>query len=174
MTSRTATLARRWATIAWLVASATPPASVARAAVPARIRPTRAAKSAARKRSRPDAPSVEPEGCRKLPPGRRLVRLNLKPDTDLNDLVAWISSITCKDFIVSGSIDAASKKVSIFAPETITPEEAYRLFLDALDSDGLTVQGTGKFLQIIETAKAKSSPIPLYVPEKTEADPPGD
>jgi hypothetical protein len=59
-------------------------------------------------------------------------------------------------------VASASKKVTIFAPQLITPEEAYRLFLDALDSAGLTVERTGRFLQIIETAKAKSSPIPFY------------
>lgn len=115
-----------------------------------------------RKRERQAAVIAPPDSCRKFPAGKRIVKLNLKPDTELDDLVAWISSITCKPFILPGNVASANKKVTIFAPQLITPEEAYRLFLDALDSLGLTVERTGRFLQIIETAKAKSSPIPFY------------
>jgi general secretion pathway protein D len=100
--------------------------------------------------------------CKKFPAGKRVVKLNLKPDTELGDLIAWISSITCKQFLLPGTIPSNSKKVTIVAPELITPEEAYRLFLGALDSVGLTVQPSGKVLRIIETVKAKSGPIPLY------------
>jgi len=56
-----------------------------------------------------------------------------------------------------------NSKVTIVAPELLSPEEAYRLFLDALDSVGLTVYPVGRFMRIIETAKAKSSPIPSYL-----------
>jgi hypothetical protein len=39
--------------------------------------------------------------CRKLPPGKRIVKLNLKPETEVIDLIGWISSITCSQFLVS-------------------------------------------------------------------------
>jgi general secretion pathway protein D len=100
--------------------------------------------------------------CKKFPSGKRIVKLNLKPDTELGDLISWISSITCKQFLLPGTIPANSKKVTVVAPELITPEEGYRLFLGALDSVGLTVQQDGKFLRIIETVKAKTSSIPIY------------
>jgi general secretion pathway protein D len=100
--------------------------------------------------------------CQALPAGKRVVKLNLKPDTELGDLISWISSVTCKQFLLPGTIPSNSKKVTIVAPELITPEEAYRLFLGALDSAGLTVQPSGKVLRIIETVKAKSAPIPLF------------
>ena len=100
--------------------------------------------------------------CRKFPANRRIVKLNMKPETDLGDLISWISSITCKQFVLPGTIPANSKKVTIIAPQLITPEEAYRLFLSALDSVGLTVAPSGKFLRIIETPRAKTSAIPLY------------
>ncbi len=100
--------------------------------------------------------------CRKFPANRRIVKLNMKPDTDLGDLISWISSITCKQFVLPGTIPANSKKVTIIAPQLITPEEAYRLFLSALDSVGLTVAPSGKFLRIIETPRAKTSAIPIY------------
>src|SRR4029077_17588884 len=100
--------------------------------------------------------------CKKFPSGKRIVKLNLKPDTELGDLIGWISSITCKQLLMPGTIPANSKKVTVVAPELITPEEAYRLFLGALASVGLTVQNDGKFFRIIETVKAKTSSIPLY------------
>jgi general secretion pathway protein D len=101
--------------------------------------------------------------CKKFPAGKRIVKLNLKPDTELGDLIAWISSITCKQFLLPGTIPANSKKVTVVAPELITPEEAYRLFLGALDSAGLTVEHSGRFERIVETAKIKTmGGIPVY------------
>ena len=100
--------------------------------------------------------------CKKFPAGKRVVKLNMKPDTELGDLLSWISSITCKQFLLPGTIPANSKKVTIIAPQLITPEEAYRLFLASLDSVGLTVEPSGKFLRIIETLRAKSTSIPVY------------
>lgn len=107
--------------------------------------------------------------CKKLPAGKRIVRLNLKPDTDVMDLIGWISSITCAQFIVS--VPVQGKKLTIISPELITPEEAYRLFFSALDSVGLTVESTGKFLRVVENAKARFAPLPLLGPnQKTPSD----
>ncbi len=105
-------------------------------------------------------PAEAGTSCLRLPAGKRVVKLNLKPDTDIADLVAWISSITCKQFVL-GDIPAAHAKVTIVAPSLITSGEAYRLFLEALDSVGLMVYPSGSFMRIIENAKAKSSPVPV-------------
>jgi general secretion pathway protein D len=107
--------------------------------------------------------------CKKFPPNKRIVKLNMKPETELGDLIAWISSITCRQFVLPGTIPANSKKVTIIAPQLITVEEAYRLFLAALDSVGLTVAPSGKFLRIIETPRAKTSSIPFYGDEGDSA-----
>jgi general secretion pathway protein D len=107
--------------------------------------------------------------CKKLPAGKRIVKLNLKPDTEVMDLIGWISSITCTQFIVSVPIQG--KKLTIISPQLITPEEAYRLFFSALDSLGLTVEPTGKFLRVVENAKARFTPLPLIGPnQKTPND----
>ena len=106
------------------------------------------------------APSGSGSACSKLPAGKRIVKLNLKPETEIADLVAWISSITCKQFVLA-DLPASHAKVTIVAPSLITPGEAYRLFLDALDSVGLTVYRSGPFLRIVETAKIKTYPIPV-------------
>ena len=106
-------------------------------------------------------PSARNE-CRKLPAGKRIVRLNLKPNTDIADLVAWISSVTCKQFLLPGGL-ATGKTVTVVAPQLITRDEAYRLFLDALDSVGLAVYPSGRFLRVIEASAAKTAPIPVIV-----------
>ncbi len=100
--------------------------------------------------------------CKKLPANKRIVKLTMKPDTELGELVGWISSITCRQFIIPGSIPANSKKVTIHSPQLITPEEAYRLFLSAIESVGLTVEPTDKFLRIVESNKARFTSIPVY------------
>ncbi len=102
--------------------------------------------------------------CKKLPPGKRIVRLNLKPDTEVMDLIGWISSITCAQFIVS--VPVQGRKLTIISPQLITPEEAYRLFFSALDSLGLTVEPTGKFLRVVENSKARFTPLPIVGPNQ--------
>jgi general secretion pathway protein D len=102
--------------------------------------------------------------CKKLPAGKRIVRLNLKPDTEVMDLIGWISSITCAQFIVG--VPVTGKKLTIVSPQLITPEEAYRLFFAALDSVGLTVEPTGKFLRLVENSKARFAPLPIVGPNQ--------
>ena len=133
-------------------------------AVPSRVRaaaPTGAAAAGVHSAGR-----VQPgsgTACSKLPAGKRIVKLNLKPETEIADLVAWISSITCKQFVLP-DVPAAHAKVTIVAPSLITAGEAYHLFLNALDSVGLTVYPAGSFSRIVETAKVKTCPIPVIEP----------
>jgi general secretion pathway protein D len=146
-----------------LVAALAAGPATARAAGSPAARPA-VEKRDARHEAAPGADDDRPtNACRKLPAGKRIVRLNLKPDTSVTDLVGWISAITCTPFIVPSTLGAESKKVTIVSPTLITREEAYRLFLGALDSVGLTVYPTGKFQRVIEAPKAKTSPIPFCV-----------
>jgi hypothetical protein len=46
--------------------------------------------------------------CLELPPSRP-VRLHLKPETDMSEVVGWIASITCKGFIVQSGLNLASR-----------------------------------------------------------------
>jgi len=125
--------------------------------------------AAARAAERPVATAATPatgDSCRRLSAGKRL-KLNLKPNTDLVDLVSWISAITCKQFILPGTIPAQSRTVTIVSPQPITVPEAYQLFLAALDAVGLTVYSSGKVLRIVETSKIKSAPIPVYIDDRS-------
>lgn len=105
------------------------------------------------------------DSCQHLPAGKHL-KLNLKPNTDLVDLVSWISAITCKQFIIPGSIPPQSKTVTIVSPGPITVAEAYDLFLDALDAVGLTVYSSRGVLRVVETSKIRFSPIPVKIDDQ--------
>jgi len=132
--------------------------------VAATVGPAAAARAGAR------APAATAgDSCRRLPEGKRL-RLNLKPNTELVDLISWISAITCKHFVVPGTIPSQGKTVTIIAPQPITAAEAYDLFLDALDSVGFTVYSSGRVLRVIETSKIRSVPIPFEIDRKAPAD----
>jgi general secretion pathway protein D len=99
--------------------------------------------------------------CKKIPPGRT-IKLNLKPETEISDLIGTISSITCTPFLVPSTVNLSGKKVTVIAPEAMTAGEAYRLFYAALDSVNLTVEPSGKFLRIADTNAAKGMKLPYY------------
>jgi hypothetical protein len=94
--------------------------------------------------------SKEITSCKKLPPGKRILKLDLKPDSEVSDLVGWISMVTCKQFIVPDDVAIKGKKVTIMSPQLMTIEEAYQLFIDTLASVNLKVQPEGTFLRIVE------------------------
>jgi general secretion pathway protein D len=101
--------------------------------------------------------------CRKVPAGRK-IKLTLKPESELQDLVGWISGMTCRKFILPSAV--RSQKVTIIAPEPVSAGEAYRLFLSALATMGLTVEATGGFLRIIESNRGKESNVQMCPPDE--------
>jgi type II secretory pathway component GspD/PulD (secretin) len=100
-------------------------------------------------------------GVCKPPPAKARIKVNLKPDTEVADLIAWYSTLTCTPMLVSSGTTVAGKKVTILSPTPIRLAELHRLFLGALDSVGLTVQPDGKFLYIIDAARARHSNTPV-------------
>jgi hypothetical protein len=87
-----------------------------------------------------DQPAAkEPGRCKKLPAGKPVLKLNLKPESEVSDLVSWMSTITCKTFLFTPA-DLQGKKVTVLSPRLMTVEEAYRLFVDTLSSVGLKVE----------------------------------
>jgi hypothetical protein len=111
---------------------------------------------AAPPRSRP-APPKEAD-CK--PPGDKTrLKLNLKPDSEVADVIAWYAAVTCTTVLVTSNVPLAGKKVTILAPTPITLAEMRRLFDAALDSVGLVAEPDGKFLRIIEARRARPAPI---------------
>jgi hypothetical protein len=112
------------------------------------------ARGAERDRSKPTA------DC-KRPSPRLKIKVNLKPDTEVADLLAWYSTLTCTPLMVSSGVTIAGKKVTIFSPVPVTLAEIDSLFLGALDSVGLTLMRDGKFLYVIDAAKARHGNTPI-------------
>lgn len=93
---------------------------------------------------------------------QRSFAVTLKPETELKDLLTWAMGFTCKNFIYESSILQRSKKLTVIAPNKMTPQQAYRLFLVGLSTMGLTVVPKGNVLRIVEAANAKSETVPIY------------
>jgi len=133
-----------------------PPATATRGTAPA---PVPAPATAT-----PSAPPLPGEQeavleCKKYPPNKKF-KWELRGEVDLMALVNSISPMMCRAIIVPGSI--RQSKVTIFAPDTVTAPEVYRIFLSALESMGLTVLPEGKVIKIIESNRARESAIPTY------------
>src|SRR5262245_4532970 len=52
------------------------------------------------------------------------ISVTLKPETELKDLLAWAMGFTCKNFIYESSILQRSKKLTIIAPNRMSPQQA--------------------------------------------------
>lgn len=100
--------------------------------------------------------------CRKQPRGAKF-RITLPKEAELEDLVNWMMSISCQKFILD--LKARAGKVTILSPEPVTIDEAYAAFYAALQTMGLTVEPSGKYFKIVETAEVKGRTLPVYGPE---------
>jgi general secretion pathway protein D len=81
-------------------------------------------------------------------------------DASLPELVRVISQLTGKRFIFGGKV--RDIKATVYSPQKITVEEAYRAFLAILETNGLTVVPQGRFFKIIETPGVVSNTTPIY------------
>lgn len=97
--------------------------------------------------------------CKKMS-RRAKFTVTLPRETELDDLVNWMMSITCQKFVLDRK--ARSSKVTILSPEPVTVAEAYAAFYAALELMGLTVEPSGQYFKIVETADAKNRSLPLY------------
>jgi general secretion pathway protein D len=100
--------------------------------------------------------------CRKQPRGAKF-RITLPKEAELQDLVNWMMSISCQKFILD--LKARAGKVTILSPEPVTVDEAYAAFYAALQTMGLTVEPSGKYFKIVETAEVKGRTLPVYGPD---------
>ncbi len=99
------------------------------------------------------------------------VEVTFKPDAELKDLVTWAMGFTCRNFALPTSVISLNKKVMLVVPNRLTPQEAYRTFLVALATMGLTVVQKGDMYQIVEAATARHDTVPIYhkdLPPTTE------
>lgn len=109
--------------------------------------------------------------CLRLPRQQR-VKVDLKARSSLQDLVAWISSMTCQSFILGEGVQGPP--VTFIAPQPISAGEAYRAFLGALQSMGLTVvrQGRRQY-RVVRATFAVRQAVPTYGPKESGSLPHG-
>ena len=110
----------------------------------------------------PGASSGEDESLYNCAKAKGRFKVNLAPDVELKDLVDWAFSFTCKNFIFSSAIGTRAAKVTIKSPEEMSARQAWRVFLVALQSMGLTVVPKGNILEIVEYSQAKTQPLPVF------------
>nr|MBA3537997.1 hypothetical protein [Deltaproteobacteria bacterium] len=97
------------------------------------------------------------------------VVITFKPEIEIKELVAWAMGFTCKKFTYDQRI--TGKKVTVVAPTSMTRPEAYRLFLVALSTVGLTVVQKGPALRIVGAPDARRESLPIYkkgLPDDTD------
>ncbi|MGB1699513.1 MAG: secretin N-terminal domain-containing protein [Nannocystaceae bacterium] len=97
--------------------------------------------------------------CKQWKKGQRYT-ITIPPEAELEQLVKWMSTISCQKFIWNSKI--RSGKVTVLSPESITLREAYAAFYAALESMGLTVEPTADYFKIVEIANAKALNLPIY------------
>ncbi len=79
-------------------------------------------------------------------------------NADVKDVIRWASDLTEKNMIVHPGV--AGKKVTIVAGEPMTREEAWQVFLSALQVNGLAVMERGDTVKILPEPEAKMEKIP--------------
>ncbi len=103
--------------------------------------------------------------------GKTPVTITLKPETEVNDLLTWVMSFTCKTFVLDPRVVATGKKVTIVAPKAMMPAEAYRVFLVALATVNLALVPKGDVYRVVEAHAAKKDTVPIVprgIPGATE------
>ncbi|HKT33202.1 MAG TPA: secretin N-terminal domain-containing protein [Nitrospira sp.] len=70
-------------------------------------------------------------------------------EVDLPVFVRFISELTGKNFVLDDAVKKAGGKISVFSPTKVTPDQAYNLFVSALEVSRLAVVAKGPVYQIV-------------------------
>ncbi len=103
------------------------------------------------------APSEQID-IQKIKSSDNYVTLNFT-NVDINALVKVMSELTRRNFILDERITG---KITLMTPTRISPEEAYQVFLSALEIKGFTAVEDGKIIRIIPTAAARQSGLKVF------------
>ncbi|MDA7686737.1 type II secretion system secretin GspD [Pseudomonadales bacterium] len=86
-----------------------------------------------------------------------MVRINMN-DADIRTVIQWIAEQTQKNFIIDPRVKG---KLSVLSSQPMTMDEAYQVFLTALDVYGFAVVESGGNVKVIPNAQARSSGLPI-------------
>jgi hypothetical protein len=101
---------------------------------------------------------------------KRLVSFTLGPRPTLVDAVAWASSLVCEPFLLPGPLVAENRRLLMIGPEQMPMEDAYRFFLDALESAELVVARDGNVQRIAEIGADVPRGAEMPGPDAGDAD----
>jgi general secretion pathway protein C len=76
--------------------------------------------------------------CKAASPDTRL-RVTLSPESSIYDLSAWAISFTCKNIVFGSDVAKHAMKLTVIAPNDMSPQQAMRLYVHALEAVGLVV-----------------------------------
>jgi general secretion pathway protein D len=94
----------------------------------------------------------------KIKSGDDYVTLNFT-NIDISALVKVMSELMRRNFILD---ERVTGKVTLMTPTKISPDEAYQVFLSALEIKGFTAVEDGKITRIIPAATARQSGLKVY------------
>ncbi len=103
-------------------------------------------------------PISEQAALKKVKAGDDFVTLNFT-NIDIGALVKVMSELTHRNFLLD---ERVTGKVTIMTPKKISPDEAYQVFLSALEIKGFTAIEDGKVTRIIPTASARQSGVKVF------------
>ena len=92
--------------------------------------------------------------------------LNLNK-TDIRTLIETMSNITGKNFIVDPRV---SGEVTVISSASVTPEEAYEIFVSVLRVHGFSIVPSGQALKVIPNMNAKQSGVPTVEERRVNDD----
>ena len=78
---------------------------------------------------------------------------------DINALIKVMSELTHRNFILDEKVTG---KITIMTPTKMSPDEAYQVFLSALEIKGFTAVEDGSVTRIISSAAARQSGIKVF------------
>ncbi len=98
-------------------------------------------------------PSPDQQEVKKRRSSDDFITLNFT-NIDISALVKVMSELTRRNFILD---ERVTGKVTLMTPTKISPDEAYQVFLSALEIKGFTAFEDGKVVRIIAAASARQS-----------------
>lgn len=96
--------------------------------------------------------------CKKVPPGKRAVRLHFAKDASLAEVVSFMANLSCAPVAVGPEVPADAK-LELSVREMVTARRAYALFTDALTSAGLLIVPQNETLVITRRRAEEPAPI---------------
>jgi len=102
----------------------------------------------------------------KAPSGDDYVTLNFT-NIDINALIKVMSELTRRNFILD---ERVTGKVTLMTPTRISPDEAYQVFLSALEIKGFAAVEDGKIIRIIPVASARQSGIKVFLDDNMKGE----